>query len=290
MGIILCVPNVSEGRDAEKINALRDVIELSGANLLNTHTDAEHNRTVFTFTGTPDVVGKAVLGLVKKASELIDLREHTGLHPRIGAVDVVPLIPFKDIDFDDIVPLLHRIAEGIGKMGIPVYLYGRTNGRGIEDIRRLSVQYDELKELIKHPEHKPDYGPAELGPAGAVLLGLRDFILAYNIYLTTSDIKIGRRIASRVRENGGGLPGVKALAFYIPSQDRVQVSMNITRLDAVSMWTVYSMVDKLAHSMDTGISHSEIVGMIPEDYVIKSFSEVFKLKDFTYRDILRTGD
>src|ERR687894_3183942 len=232
--IVECVPNFSEGRKAETVGRLVEAVEsVEGALVLGTHVDADHNRSVVTFVAPPETVVEAALRAGALAAELIDLREHGGQHPRMGATDVLPFIPLQGVTVEECVRLAHEAGRRIwDELNIPVYFYEsaalRPERRNLADVRRGGFEL--LREQIATvPGRAPDAGPARVHEsAGACIVGVRPLLLAYNVNLKTSDLRAAREIARRVRERGGGLKNLKALGFELASRGVVQVSMNLT--------------------------------------------------------------
>ena len=265
--MIESVPNLSEGRSEEKIEALAAAVRGSGSRLLDLHSDPDHNRSVLTFVGDPDRLFDAVLALAGAAVELIDLRLHSGVHPRIGSLDVVPFVPLNGSSMADCVDLARAVGAGIAeRYGIPVYLYGEASAdparRELPSIRKGGLPG--LASRIATAAWRPDFGPARLHPtAGAVAVGARGPLVAYNVLLDTGDVAIGREIAAAIREKGGGLPGVKALPFYLESRGRVQVSMNLTDIDATPIPRAFAAVRDEAGRHGVGVVGSENVGLVP---------------------------
>ena len=269
--LVECVPNFSEGRRPEVIKAIKTTIsEVAGIFVLDTHIDADHNRSVITFVGDPDSVEEAAFRMIKKASQLIDLDQHTGEHPRIGATDVVPFIPIRDIKMDECVEIAHRVGERVGKqLEIPVFFYEEAalqpERRRLEVIRRGG--YEGLKEDIKtDPDRKPDKGPSDLGSAGATVIGAREFLIAYNVNLTTDDEEIASKIARTVRQSSGGLSFVKALGMTVDG--RAQVSMNLTNFRETPLPKVVEAIRAEASGYGVEIHNSELVGLIPQEALI----------------------
>ena len=208
--IIECVPNFSEARRAEVVEAILAAISsVAEVRVLDRHSDLDHNRTVITFVGSPQAVEEAAFRGIARAAELIDLNRHTGEHPRIGATDVVPFVPISGVSMQDCVEIARRVGSRVGnELGIPVYLYEqaatRPERQNLENIRR--GQYEALKtEIVTQPERAPDFGPAQLGPAGATVIGARPFLIAFNVYLISDDVSIAEKIAKSVRHSSGGL-------------------------------------------------------------------------------------
>ena len=212
--LIECIPNFSEACRPEVIDQIAAAVtSVDEVHLLDRSSDLDHNRTVLTFAGPPHAVEVAAFRAIKTAAELIDLNKHTGEHPRIGATDVCPFVPLSDVTMDECVAIAKRLGQRVGEeLGIPVYLYEEAATRpertNLENIRR--GQFEGLKEEIaSNPDRKPDYGPSELGPAGATVIGARNFLIAYNVYLTTDDVEIAKKIAKTIRHSSGGLRYVK---------------------------------------------------------------------------------
>ena len=242
MALIECVPNFSEGRDKAKVDALIDAMKLDGVYLLDREMDADHNRCVITLVGPPEAVAEAAISGVCRAAELIDPTKHTGAHPRMGAADVVPFIPIEGVSIEDCVALARRVGEEIWKRcRVPVYLYEaaatspeRTN---LENIRR--GQFEGLREEVKtNPSRRPDFGEAALHPtAGATVVGARKFLIAYNVFLSTPDVDIAKKVAKAVRFSNGGLRFVKGAGFLV--RGLAQVSMNLTDFDQTPIHRVF---------------------------------------------------
>lgn len=265
--IIECVPNFSEARRADVVQAIIGAITaVEGVRLLNVSSDNDHNRTVVTFVGDAAAVEAGAYAGIAKAAELIDLDKHTGEHPRLGATDVVPFIPIQGATMDDCIAIARRLAERVGStLRIPVYLYEsaatRPDRENLENIRK--GQYEGLKvEIETNPDRKPDFGPSKLGKAGATVIGARPFLVAYNLYLNTSDVAIANRIARAVRQSSGGLRFVKAMGVLVEGQ--AQVSMNLTNFKKTPMGRVTELVRREAQRYGVSIVRSELVGMIPQ--------------------------
>ena len=265
--IVECVPNFSEGRDRAKIDTIIDAMKMDGVYLLDREMDADHNRCVITLVGEPAKVEEAAIRGVGKAAELIDLTRHTGAHPRLGAADVVPFIPIQGITIEDCVAMARRAGEQIWKrFGIPVYLYeaaAQTPERqNLENVRR--GQFEGIREEVKtNPARKPDFGNAELHPtAGATIVGARKFLVAYNVYLNTSDVDIAKKIGKAVRFSNGGLRYVKGMG--VPVRGLAQVSMNLTDTDQTPIARVFEYVKREAARYGVMPLSSEIVGLIPK--------------------------
>jgi len=267
--LVECVPNFSEGRDPAKLDAIVAAIASAGVSVLDRHMDSDHHRSVVTFAGPPEAVAEAAVRGVSQAVELIDLTTHRGVHPRMGAADVVPFIPLEGTTLAECA----RLAAGAGeeiwrRCGVPVYLYEaaarRPERRGLENIRR--AQFEGLREEVpRNPERAPDIGAARLHPtAGATAVGARKILIAFNINLATGDIEVARRIAHAVRASSGGLPCVKAMGVMLSSRGQAQVSMNLTDYEITSPIRVFDEVARLAAQAGVEIAGSEFVGLVPE--------------------------
>lgn len=279
MAIIEAVPNFSEGRRPEVIAALMEAIQAPGVWLLDVSSDPDHNRTVITVAGEPDAVLEGLFRAVAMAAQRINLFEHRGEHPRIGAADVVPIVPIEGITLEECVTLAHRLGRRIGEeLGLPVYLYAaaatRPERRRLPDIRR--GEFEGLLETIHLPERAPDYGPAKVGPAGATVVGARPFLIAYNIYLHSSDVEIARKIARQVRESSGGLPAVQAKGFLV--EGKAQVSMNLLDTDLTPLHGVYERVAALAAEEGVEVASSELIGLIPQRVLLQAAAHFLKLE------------
>ncbi|MBI9043911.1 MAG: glutamate formimidoyltransferase [Anaerolineaceae bacterium] len=287
--LVECVPNFSEARNLEVIEKIKNAIQnVSGIQVLDQHSDPDHNRTVITFVGPPASVEKAAFNAIKTAGELINLDNHTGEHPRIGATDVVPFIPIRDIDMQECIAMANRVGEKVGKeLNIPVYLYEEAASlperKNLANIRR--GEYEGLKdEIISNPKKKPDFGPNQLGTAGATVIGARQFLIAYNVYLNTIDLQIAQKIGKAIRHSSGGLRFVKALGMLV--EGKAQVSMNLTNFRKTPIARVVEMIRTEAARYGVSITHSELVGMIPQDAMIDAAVWYLQLDDFKPEMIL----
>ena len=266
--LIESVPNVSEGRRLEVVDQLAAALDsIDGVYLLDRTSDASHNRSVFTLAGEHEPVLAALDRLVAEAIPLIDLNAHQGEHPRIGAVDVVPIVPLGDTSMDDCIELANRFAAGIAKRhDIPVFLYANAARRSdrvrLADVRR--GQYEGLRDEIGFKGREPDYGPVRTHPTfGALAVSARPFLIAYNINLDSDDLELAKRIARRVRESSGGLPKVQASGFWIEELGRAQVSMNLLDFAVTPMWLVWDTVRELAAEDGVELAESELIGLAP---------------------------
>jgi len=257
------VPNFSEGRDGGTIDALRDALG-AHAEVLDVHADEDHNRSVFTLVGDDDAIVAALVEGVACARERIDLRRHEGAHPRIGAADVVPVVPLRPGDRERAAAAARSVAERVGaELGLPVFLYGElAPGRGPAFFRRGGP--DELQRRIDAGELAPDFGPAKLDErAGGVIVGARRPLIAFNVNLATEDVEIARAIAGVVREKGGGFPGVRALGLALPRARHAQVSMNVEDYEASALHEILERVEAEAAARSVEVSGSELVGLMP---------------------------
>ncbi len=289
--IIECIPNFSEARRPEVVEqilaALTSVAEVS---LLDRSSDTDHNRTVVTYAGPPAAVEEAAFRAIAKAAELIDLDQHTGEHPRLGATDVVPFVPISGISMDECVAMARRLGQRVGtELGIPVYLYEyaalKPERTGLETIRK--GQYEAIKEEIGlKPERAPDFGPTKLPKAGAVVIGARDPLVAYNIYLTTDDVAVADKIARAVRHSSGGLRFVKGMGILVDG--RAQVSMNLTNFRKTPLARVVEFVRREAARYGVAIHHSELVGLIPQEALIDAAVWYTQLDQFEKSQILES--
>jgi glutamate formiminotransferase len=265
--VIECVPNVSEGRDTDKIKTISGVIERSGAKLLDLSSDPNHNRTVITFAGEPQAVAEAAFDVARAAVASIDLTHHTGEHPRMGAVDVIPFIPVGGVTMAECSEIAEQVGKRIGQeLNVPVYLYAESarvpQRRQLPTIRE--GEFEGFAEKIKDPAWQPDFGPAERHPtAGCVAVGARNFLIAYNIDLDTSDLTIAKRIAKSMRESSGGLMNVQAKGIFLEDRQLAQVSMNILNFATTPLYRVFELVRMEAARYGVGIVNSELIGLAP---------------------------
>ncbi len=271
-----CVPNISEGRRAEVVaNIGQLAASTPGVTLVDTQSDPSHNRSVYTLVGTGDAVVEAALRLAAGAIENIDLRTHTGEHPRMGAVDVIPFIPLDGAAMEDAVLLARRCAQGLWeRYRVPSYFYEnaatRPERRDLAAVRK--GQFEGLLTAIKEPDRRPDVGEAELHPsAGATAVGARDFLIAFNVNLATSDLKLAERIAVAVRQRSGGLVGIKALGFGLPD-NAVQVSMNVVNVAAIPLYRVTELIRAEAAAAGVSVRNCELVGLAPLSAILASAS------------------
>ena len=283
--LIKCIPNFSEGQRKDVIEAIADgVRSVPGVILLDYSSDASHNRSVFTFVGTPEGVMEAAFNASKVAVEMIDMTKHKGEHPRMGAVDVIPFVPVKDMTMDECIQLSKEIAAKINtEIGIPVYLYEESATRP-ERVNLAAIrkgQFEGMAEKIKSVGSEPDFGKAEIHPtAGVVAIGARMPLVAYNINLNTSDIEIANKIAKIIRESTGGLKYVKAIGVMLKERNLAQVSINMTNYEKTPLYRVFELVRVEAQRFGVGIIGSEIIGLTPMNALIDSARYYLQLESF----------
>jgi glutamate formiminotransferase len=267
--LIECVPNVSEGRRGDVVAALARAIDGPGVRLLDQSSDFSHNRTVYTFAGEPEPVQQAVLRLIASAITHIDLRAHTGVHPRVGAVDVVPFVPLGATTMADCVALSRSTAKLVAdRNSLPVYLYEEAtqheHRRNLAEIRRGG--FEGLDSRMRDPRWRPDFGEPHPHPtAGVTAIGARPILIAYNVNLASDRVEVARRIAKAIRSSSGGLGHVKAMGVPLAHRGVVQVSMNLTDYHRTSMTTVFDAVEREAQADGVSVLESEIVGLVPAD-------------------------
>ncbi len=292
--IVECVPNFSEGRRKEVVDAIAAAISrVRGVRLLDQEMDANHNRCVLTFVGDRTAVAEAAFAGARKAVELIDMNAHHGEHPRIGALDVLPFVPVSGVTMDDCVELARSVGRRIAdQLGVPVYLYEAAATRpdrvALPDIRR--GEYEGLKaEIETKPDRRPDFGPPRLHPtAGASVVGARPLLIAWNVDLATQDVRVAKRIAKAIRESDGGLPAVRAKGFELADRGLVQVSMNLIDYHKTSLLRVYEEIQRLAAAEGVAIAESEIIGLVPLDPLLEAATAHFKLANFHRSQVLET--
>jgi glutamate formiminotransferase len=262
--VLEAVPNVSEGRDASVLAAIGDAFARR-ATLLDLHTDADHHRSVFTLVGGHDDLVRSLAEGAAAAIERIDLRTHEGVHPRVGAVDVVPLVPLEPDEMPAARIAALAVAERLGgELGVPVFLYGEVGGGKRPAFFRLGG-LEQLAHRMAAGELVPDRGPTRLDPrTGAALVGARPPLVAYNVELATGQLEVARDIAAAIRESGGGMPGVQAMGLFLPRSERVQVSMNVLDLERSPLHEVIARVSREATARGADVVGGELVGLVPE--------------------------
>jgi len=281
--IVECVPNFSEGRRSEVIDAIAGALDgHPGVRLLDIERDADHNRSVFTLVSGPDAMTAAMFDLIETASQLIDLDHHRGAHPRIGATDVVPFVPLRGMEMGQCVTLARELGRRVGEeLGIPVYLYEAAATRpervNLADVRR--GEYEGLKaEIASKPGRAPDYGPARIGPAGATAIGARAPLIAYNVYLNTGNVEIAKKIARAIRNANGGLRYLKALGLLV--NGKAQVSMNLTDFRRTPIHRVVEMIRTEATRYGVAIESSELIGMLPQEALLDAAVWYLQMDNF----------
>ena len=289
--IVECIPNFSEARRPEVVDQIVAAVEsVSEVSLLDRSSDNDHNRTVLTFAGPPQAVAEAAFRAIQTAGELINLDEHSGEHPRIGATDVVPFVPISDVTMEECVALARELGRRVGsELHIPVYFYEyaatRPERTNLENIRK--GQYEELKAQVGvDPDREPDEGPNCIPTAGATVIGARDPLVAFNVYLTTNDVSIAQKISKAVRHSSGGLRYVKAMGILVDG--RAQVSMNLTNFHKTPVALVVEMIRREAQRYGVAIHHSELVGLIPQEAVVDAAVWYMQLDQFEKEQVLET--
>lgn len=287
--MIECIPNFSEGRRPEVVDAIAAAISaVPEATLLDQTLDADHNRSVITFAGPPEAVAEAAFQAVRRAAGLIDMTQHSGQHPRVGATDVLPFVPLGGATLDQCVALARSVGQRIGdELGIPVYLYEaaatRPERAALPNLRK--GEYEGLRDtIVTDPARAPDFGPAQLGTAGATIVGARQPLIAYNIYLNTADVEVAKRIAKAVRGSSGGLRGVRALGMLV--EGRAQVSMNLVDFRTTPIHRVVEMVAREAAAYGVLVAESELIGLIPEDALLDAARFYLRLHGMKDEQIL----
>ncbi|MDR1356274.1 MAG: glutamate formimidoyltransferase [Tannerellaceae bacterium] len=289
--IIECVPNFSEGRDPVRIDRIVEAFRAKeGVKLLDYSSDYDHNRMVITVAGRPPALGAAVLDAIGIAIELIDLNTHSGVHPRMGAVDVVPFIPLGKCSMDEAIDLAREVAFEAGqRFGLPVFLYEQSASAphrvNLADVRRGG--FEGLDEKLKLPLWAPDFGPSRKHPtAGAVAVGARSPLVAYNVNLDTDRIDVARAIARRVRYSSGGLRFCKAMGVELKTRGATQVSMNMTDYSRTSLYQAFELVKLEARRYGVAVAGSEIIGLVPMEAIADVAGYYLGLEDFSLRQVL----
>lgn len=286
--IFECIPNISEGRDLAAVGSCVEAVRaVKGIKLMNFTSDIDHNRSVITFMGDAEAIEEAAVALSRKATELIDLRAHVGEHPRVGALDVLPIVPMGDATMEEAVELSERIARRIWEENqVPCYLYEesakRENRKNLADIRRGG--FEGLAEKTKLPEWQADFGKGYHESAGVTVVGARFFLIAYNFDLETNDIEIARAIAKKIRESSGGLPAVKALGVMLESADRAQVTVNLTDYRKTPLWVLTERVRELAAEYGTRVESAELIGLMPMRALSESAAHYLGIRDFDAKE------
>jgi glutamate formiminotransferase len=290
MKLLECVPNISEGRDSEKIALIAgEFTRHKKVKLLNISSDKDHHRSVFTFVGEPEAVKEAAFSFALKAIDLIDMREHRGEHPRLGAVDVVPFVPIHGVEMEEAVRIAREFGRELGRTGIPIFFYeeaaSRKERKDLPAIRK--GEYEGLPEKLKDPEWKPDEGPAAFNPkSGATVVGARFPLVAYNVNLKSQDLNLAKEIARKVRFKDGGFPHVRAMGLELKEKGMVQVSMNLTHYRVTNIPMVYDFIEAEAVKSGVEVAGSEIVGLIPLGVLEGVVEHYLKYPEFSIRQVI----
>jgi glutamate formiminotransferase / 5-formyltetrahydrofolate cyclo-ligase len=290
--LVECVPNVSEGRRRDVIDRMADAIRSrEGVRLLDQTSDVDHNRSVFTYAGEPEPVLAATHALVDLVYREVDMRTHKGEHPRLGAVDVVPFVPLAGVTMEECVELAHRFGREVAaRHAVPVFYYAKAATRPerirLPDIRK--PEYEGLAALLEST-HVPDAGPRRLhDSAGAIVVGARPFLIAFNIELDSTDLKLAQRIAKEIRESSGGLPAIQAKGFMLTDPPRAQVSMNVLDFTVTSLARVWNEVESRATAAGVKVLRGELIGLIPLDAALQVAADALKLEGFTRDRVIET--
>ncbi|MBN1679207.1 MAG: glutamate formimidoyltransferase [Anaerolineae bacterium] len=283
--LVECIPNFSEGQRPDVIEAIVAAIRQAAAiHVLDTSSDPDHNRTVITFVGAPEAVERAAFAGIKTAADHIDMTVHTGEHPRLGAADVVPFVPIRDVTMGECADIARRLGQRVGdELGIPVYLYEaaatRPDRENLAKLRSSTFQYEQLAEVIEtDPERMPDFGPAVMGTAGASVIGARPPLVAFNVYLGTNNVEIASKIARAVRHSSGGLRFVKAAGFLVEGQ--AQVSMNLTNYQKTPVFRVVELIRREAERYGVSITHTELIGLAPQAFFVDAARWYLQIDQF----------
>ena len=293
--LVECVPNVSEGVDKAVLAVLTQRIQsVPDVALLDLHVDPDHHRSVFTLAGEPEAMATALFQFIREAQDRIDLRRHQGQHPRIGAVDVVPWIPLRGVTMEECADYAKDLGRRVGQeLGIPVFLYEQAALvplRARLDIIRRGGLSGLQERMDQEADWKPDFGPNVLHPtAGAVAIGARFFLIAFNVVLKSQDIQVARRIAGTIRSSGGGFPALKAMGVPLSSKGLVQVSMNLTDFRQTSLRAAFQAVERESHRLGVEIQESEIVGLVPQEAWDADLAVDLKLKNWNPEGVLEVA-
>ncbi len=289
--IVECVPNFSAARNRDEVEAILDVPRSHpGVKLLDYSSDNDHNRTVVTFIGPPEAVEEVAFRMAEKAADVIDMSQHTGGHPRIGAMDVCPFIPVREVTMEECASIARRVGERIGReLAIPVYLYEEAasspDRKNLATIRK--GEYEGFFEKIKQSHWLPDYGPAEMNAkSGCSVIGARFFLVAYNVNLATDSMEIANAIAKRIRHSNGGLRFVKAMAVKLEERQIVQISMNLVNYEKTAIYQAFEMIKFECRRYGVSILGSEIVGLVPSAALIQSLEYYLQLEGFSIHQTL----
>ncbi len=289
--IVECIPNFSEGRDLEKVEAIVNVFRgVKGVKLLDYSSDEDHNRTVVTVVGEPEVLEAAIIHMAEKVYENIDMSTQSGGHPRMGALDVVPFVPIDGVTMDECVDIANRVGKTIGeRFNIPVYLYEKaataSHRENLATVRK--GQYEGFFEKIKESNWVPDYGPSEVNiKGGCVAIGARQALVAFNVNLGTDNLQVADTIAKTVRHIGGGLRFVKAMGVKLEDRNIVQVSMNLVNYEKTAVYRAFEMIKMEAKRYGVTVVGSEVIGLVPMAALISSAEYYLQIENFSVSQIL----
>jgi glutamate formiminotransferase len=292
--LVECVPNFSEGRKPETLRRIAEAVQSVGAAcILDQHIDPDHNRSVLTFVAPPEKIVDAAVSAVTRATDLIDMRYHTGEHPRLGATDVLPFVPVEGVTMSMCVRLAHEAGQRIAaELGIPVYFYERAALRpdrvNLENVRRGALELLR-QQIATNPDRAPDVGPLVVHEtAGAIAVGARPYLIAFNVVIRSTDILVAKQIARAIRAQHGGLPFLKALGFQLHSRSLVQVSMNLVNYQVTGMAEAYNAVRSEAEKLGVEIEEAEIVGLVPRDALDHAAEYFQKLQNFSEAKVLES--
>lgn len=289
---VMCIPNYSEGRDLEKVEKIADCFRAKeGLKLVDYQPDKDHNRTVVEVIGDPEAVIKAVIESVKVAKEVIDMTKHSGGHPRMGAVDVVPFIPITECTTEECVEYAKEVGKAIGELGIPVYLYEdaatKPERKNLAKVRK--GQYEGFFEKIKEDGWEPDFGPREMNEkSGATAVGARFHLVAFNVNLNTDKVEIAEAIAKKVRHIGGGLRFVKAIGLPLEERHQTQVSMNLVNFEKTAIYQAIEMIKSEAARYGVSVYGTEVIGMVPLQALVDSAAYYMQIENFRADQIIET--
>lgn len=290
MRVIECVPNISEGRDASIIRRIMLALHTTtGVEVLDCSSDPDHNRSVFTYAGEPEAVLKATQALCREAFRLIDMQKHQGAHPRLGAVDVIPLVPLRGVSKEEAVSLAHELGEWIGEQGIPVYYYEDAatcpERVSLTEVRR--GEYEGLPARLATPEGAPDAGPAEFNArSGASIVGARFPLIAFNVNLATSDLSVAKRIAEAVRHSSGGYRYVRAMGVAVEGKGQVQVSTDILQYEKTPIHRVFETIKSEAARYGAAVAGCELVGLAPMAAFEETIRHYLQLHEFSTEQVI----
>ena len=290
--IMLCELNVSEGIDKGKITVMAEALSaVPGVVVIEVNSDQDHNRSVFSWIGSPEEVLSGAMAVSQKAVDLIDMSVHRGSHPRMGAVDVAPFVPIRGVSLDEAIGIARRYGKFMGELGVPVYYYEdaalKPERRNLVDIRK--GQYEALPDKMKDEAWCPDEGPFTFVPeSGATVTGVRFPLIAFNVNLRTTDLSVGKEIAKRMRFSTGGLRYCRAIALELEDREMIQVSMNLTNFEKTPIPVVFELVKSLADNFGVGIAESEIVGPVPLAALEEVVRHCLRVRAFTVDQIVET--